>query len=288
MLDTLGYRKLTSKAILAHTVGGFVAGVVAHWAYVLISAFFITSSPVAQEQQALAPADAEKATSECVTGTSQADSLTISSSPVAQEQLALLLVDGEKITSEWVAGASQWTPVQADSLQGEMPVHNIVYRSVDVSVAEPGVISLNFKNNKGAALDILGVDIVDADGKLLSAIDRIEVTNDSVGCFYELNNAQGNACRMRYYVEGNAALDATSGVVTLGFVSQKKMARYMLDCRLKKVESLNDVALETKEQAVHLTLLQLLCDKYEPLLANPDATVNELETACKEIDRFLE
>ena len=90
------------------------------------------------------------------------------------------------------------------------------------------------------------------------------------------------------YVEGNAALDATSGVVTLGFVSQKKMARYMLDCRLKKVESLNDVALETKEQAVHLTLLQLLCDKYEPLLANPDATVNELETACKEIDRFLE
>ena len=37
MLDTLGYRKLTSKAILAHTVGGFVAGIVAHWAYVLVS-----------------------------------------------------------------------------------------------------------------------------------------------------------------------------------------------------------------------------------------------------------
>jgi hypothetical protein len=35
MLDTLGYRHLTSKAILAHTIGGLVAAVVAHWAYVL-------------------------------------------------------------------------------------------------------------------------------------------------------------------------------------------------------------------------------------------------------------
>lgn len=37
MLDTLGFRNLTSKAILAHTVGGFVAGIVAHWAYVLFT-----------------------------------------------------------------------------------------------------------------------------------------------------------------------------------------------------------------------------------------------------------
>ena len=37
MLDSLGYRKLISKAILAHTIGGFVAGIVAHWAFVLIS-----------------------------------------------------------------------------------------------------------------------------------------------------------------------------------------------------------------------------------------------------------
>ena len=37
MLDALGYRKLTSKAILAHTVGGLVAGVVAHWIYVLVA-----------------------------------------------------------------------------------------------------------------------------------------------------------------------------------------------------------------------------------------------------------
>ena len=35
MLDTMGFRKLTSKAILAHTVGGLVAAFIAHWIYVL-------------------------------------------------------------------------------------------------------------------------------------------------------------------------------------------------------------------------------------------------------------
>ena len=35
MLDTLGYRKLTSKAILAHTFGGLVAAFIAHWTFVL-------------------------------------------------------------------------------------------------------------------------------------------------------------------------------------------------------------------------------------------------------------
>lgn len=37
MLDTLGYRRLTSKAILAHTIGGLVAAILAHWMYVLYS-----------------------------------------------------------------------------------------------------------------------------------------------------------------------------------------------------------------------------------------------------------
>ena len=37
MLDTLGYRKLTGKAILAHTIGGLAAGIMAHWVYVLIT-----------------------------------------------------------------------------------------------------------------------------------------------------------------------------------------------------------------------------------------------------------
>ena len=35
MLDSLGYRELTSKAIVAHTIGGLVAAIVAHWLYVL-------------------------------------------------------------------------------------------------------------------------------------------------------------------------------------------------------------------------------------------------------------
>ena len=37
MLDTLGYRRLTSKAIAAHTVGGIVAAIIAHWLFVLYS-----------------------------------------------------------------------------------------------------------------------------------------------------------------------------------------------------------------------------------------------------------
>ena len=37
MLDTLGYRHLTSKAILAHTIGGIVAAILAHWMFVLYS-----------------------------------------------------------------------------------------------------------------------------------------------------------------------------------------------------------------------------------------------------------
>ncbi len=36
MLDTLGYRSLTSKAIGAHTIGGLIAAVTAHWLYLLI------------------------------------------------------------------------------------------------------------------------------------------------------------------------------------------------------------------------------------------------------------
>lgn len=40
MLDALGYRKLTSKAILAHTIGGLVAGISAHWLYLLFVLLF--------------------------------------------------------------------------------------------------------------------------------------------------------------------------------------------------------------------------------------------------------
>lgn len=37
MLDSLGYRKLISKAIIAHTFGGLAAGIFAHFLYLLIS-----------------------------------------------------------------------------------------------------------------------------------------------------------------------------------------------------------------------------------------------------------
>ena len=40
MLDALGFRKLTSKAIIAHTIGGLVAGIAAHWLFVLFVLVF--------------------------------------------------------------------------------------------------------------------------------------------------------------------------------------------------------------------------------------------------------
>lgn len=42
MLDALGYRKLTSKAIAAHTIGGLVAAISAHWIFVLYALVFGT------------------------------------------------------------------------------------------------------------------------------------------------------------------------------------------------------------------------------------------------------
>lgn len=40
MLDSIGYRELTSKAIISHTFGGLGAGLVAHWLYILFVAIF--------------------------------------------------------------------------------------------------------------------------------------------------------------------------------------------------------------------------------------------------------
>ncbi|MBI9106359.1 MAG: hypothetical protein JEZ04_06390 [Spirochaetales bacterium] len=40
MMDSLGYRQLTSKAILSHTIGGIAAGVTAHYVYLLIIFLF--------------------------------------------------------------------------------------------------------------------------------------------------------------------------------------------------------------------------------------------------------
>ena len=36
MLDSLGYRKLISKALVAHTIAGLCAGIIAHWTFVLV------------------------------------------------------------------------------------------------------------------------------------------------------------------------------------------------------------------------------------------------------------
>lgn len=40
MLDSMGYRELTPKAILAHTIGGLFAAIIAHWLYILVTVIF--------------------------------------------------------------------------------------------------------------------------------------------------------------------------------------------------------------------------------------------------------
>jgi hypothetical protein len=40
MLDSMGYRELTSKAILSHTIGGLVAAMVAHGLFELYAWIF--------------------------------------------------------------------------------------------------------------------------------------------------------------------------------------------------------------------------------------------------------
>ena len=56
MMDTLGYRQLTTKAIIAHTFGGLAAGIAAHWFFVLFSMIGLVSNEaevgeaVAQDQ----------------------------------------------------------------------------------------------------------------------------------------------------------------------------------------------------------------------------------------------
>ena len=41
MLDALGYRRLTPKAIISHTIGGLFAGISAHYLYILAMLYFV-------------------------------------------------------------------------------------------------------------------------------------------------------------------------------------------------------------------------------------------------------
>ncbi|MBR2970630.1 MAG: hypothetical protein IKC48_02405 [Clostridia bacterium] len=41
MMDSLGFRKLTTSSILYHTIGGLAAGISAHWLYALLALLFV-------------------------------------------------------------------------------------------------------------------------------------------------------------------------------------------------------------------------------------------------------
>ena len=247
MLDALGYRRLTSKDILSHTIGGLVAGVAAHWIYVLISVLFL-SSPAEQEHR-------------------------------------LLLAEGETVTSEWVADAAEWTPVQADSLLDKVSERNVVYRTVDVETKEYGALNVNLKNERNSdKIKVLGIDIIDVDGVGITAEYASAMTDDSLGYTYTLERVPGGKYSLRCFVDGGCGWDASSGTITLGFVSQKTV----LDSLLKKADRQCEVYVATKEQAMSVALLKLLCDKYEKLLDEPGATDADLDEACTELAKVIE
>ena len=247
MLDALGYRRLTSKDILSHTIGGLVAGVAAHWMYVLISVLFLSSSPTEQKP-------------------------------------ALLLVDGETVTSEWVADASEWTAVQADSLLDKAPDRNVVYRTVDVETTEYGALIVNLKSEKNSDnIRFLGVDIVDADGNGITANYVSATIDDSLGYTYTLENVPVGKHTIRYFVDGGCGSATSSGTITLGLVSQKRVLASLLEEAKHQCE----MYMATKEQAMSAALLKLLCDKYEKLLDDPDATDADLHGACAELAKVI-
>ena len=41
MMDSMGFRKLTTSSILYHTISGLVAGFCSHWLYVLLALIFL-------------------------------------------------------------------------------------------------------------------------------------------------------------------------------------------------------------------------------------------------------
>lgn len=247
MLDTMGYRKLTSKAILAHTIGGFVAGIVAHWTYVLVSVLFLSSGA------------AEPATQ---------------------------LADDKVVTHEFVISSLE--PVSVDAASGD-----VLFGKINVEVPQEGVIEVNFKNKTAAGrISVLGVDLADANGKGLSAAYNSTIADDSIGSIYTLSGVPAGNAVLGYYIRGGETATAPEGTLTLSYSSRLRITTGRLRALLDEAKEMAAAELPAsggieREDAMYATLLGLLCDRYETLLASPSATVGELESACDEMCKVM-
>lgn len=249
MLDSLGYRNLTSKAILAHTVGGFVAGITAHWVYVLVSLLLLTFSP------------AEPAT---------------------------MLEDGTEISCE--LKASSWSAVASNTDSAN--AGKVLAGEVCIEVPQNGVIEANFRNSKESRpVSLLGVDLCDESGKGLSASYRSSVTNDSTGCSYTLAGVPAGKAQLKYYIKDDAYSAESAVMLTLCYNSQLKIVSERLRILLDEAKLLAMATEQSgdveREDAMFMTMINLLRDKYEVLLSNPSVTVQELEAACLEMEKVM-
>ena len=148
MLDALGYRKLTSKAILAHTVGGLVAGISAHWLFVLYTLAFgaPTTFEGGADRYTTAPVVIEFVSENQVKVGDRVFTDEAGDTPEAEGSLARViegmlltnhesveLVDGEKIDAAGFISAEKLPEATRESLMEEVQAGFDMYRN---SIAE--------------------------------------------------------------------------------------------------------------------------------------------------------
>ena len=148
MLDALGYRKLTSKAILAHTVGGLVAGIASHWIFVLYTLAFgaPTTFEGGADRYTTAPVIIEFVSENQVKVGDRVFTDEAGDTPEAEGSLARViegmlltnhesveLVDGEKIDAAGFISAEKLPEATRESLMEEVQAGFDMYRN---SIAE--------------------------------------------------------------------------------------------------------------------------------------------------------
>lgn len=145
MLDALGYRKLTSKAILAHTVGGLVAAIAAHWIFVLYTFAFgtpttfeggadryITTSPVVIEyvgENQVRVGDRVFTDDADDTPEEEGSLARVIEAELLKNHDLVEVVDGEKIDAASLISAEKFSTETRESLISEVKAGFEMYRN---------------------------------------------------------------------------------------------------------------------------------------------------------------
>ena len=144
MLDALGYRKLTSKAILAHTIGGLVAAIVAHWLFVLYTFAFgtpttfeggadrYTTSPVVIEyvgENQVRVGDRVFTDEADDTPEEEGSLARVIAGELLKNHALVEVVDGEKIDAASLIAADKFSEETRESLISEVEAGFKMYRN---------------------------------------------------------------------------------------------------------------------------------------------------------------